>query len=449
LKYVYSRNLKIVYSLLAVLLIWTYSANRLFAQCTPQSAYLIGSADDLLTVYVNGSAYGPISYVNAGTGSPVQISIPAGAFLSTGNIIAAVNTNTAPSVVESSWVIDVTCTNGQHSYFTSNDFAGKANSMYDDTACTGPPATNGGFQWYQPGWNAAGVFTGSPTQVTGAPGQGGWLQQFYSPQNGQLMPFISDNNTGTSTSGCQSLYYRGTFNLNPQVVTPPTFSISKSGPVSVAQSFYLSGLSYALTICNSGQATSLPVTIADNMPAGASYGGPYPTYNPTTGQMYTAAGGTPALFIFPAGFPGNGACVTIPYTMALGDTTVAPCQRVNTASVTWNGAVQASATHVANIIGCGATPTFTPTNSFTNTFTPTNTNTPTNTFTRTNTPTNTNTNSPTNTFTNTPTRTNTPEYVRFSWFWNRRSPNLKRQLVYPRFLKRRGAGFPNFQLYGL
>jgi len=396
-----------------------------YAQCMPSSALFYGSADDQLNIWINGNGpYGPFNYINAGLGTytPINIPNPNLVFNPTSNVIAAKNINSSASSVESSWVIDVTCTSGQHAYFSNTDSGYK---MYDDINGNAAPATDGsGNQWYSPAYSAAvsaTYFTANPVVVTGT----SYLQPMYNPQTGQIQPWVSINTSGVDNTASEVIYYLGTFTLNPQVYTPPTFSIiDTAASGNIAQS-YNASMNYTLVVCNSGAPVNTPVTISDASPNGGNYSGSYPSFSPTSNppQLYSVTGsGNPILFVFPDGFGGNGACVTLSVPFSNIDTKSNPavCSVLNNAAVTWNGVSQASAAVTDTITGCG--PTNTPTITFTpsNTFTPspTATNTPTNTITNTATitytptitftPTKTATSTSTSTVTNTPTLTNTP-----------------------------------------
>jgi len=384
--------------------------------CTPVSAQLLGSADDQLSIWINGNGpYGPINYITSGTGAIPPISIPVGAFNATGpNLIAALNQDLTASVVESSWVIDVTCSNGQHSYITSSDAGLK---MYVSPCSAGsspaPPNDGGGNAWYSPNYASASTyFTGTPTVITGQAAPI-WLQPMYNPQTGAVQPWIGMNNTAVdSYGGCTGLYYRETVTLNPVTYTPPTFSVSKSAnPTTIAKSYSAGSIAYKLIVCNSGAPVNTPVTVWDNLQynTGAYYNGTSYSFSPPT-QMFSMGGagqfGSPAFFYFPDGFGGNGACVTISYTMSMGDTMDATtCVLVNQGSVTYGG-VAAVGTAAVTITGCAvAVNTSTMTN--TNTVTKTQTSTATRTSTPTVTHTQTQTSTPTITNSQTPTATST------------------------------------------
>jgi flagellar hook assembly protein FlgD len=432
--------------------------------CTPVSASFLGSADDQLVIYINGHGpYGPVNYITAGTGAIPPISIPASDFNATGpNVIAALNQDINPSVVESSWVISVTCSDGQVAYFSNTDSGLKMYVAPCTTGAAAPPNDSGGNPWYSPSYGLVSTyFTATPVLVT-AQAAPVYLQPMYNPQTGAVQPWISLDNSAVDTyGGCTGLYYQESVTLNPQPYNPPNFTVTKSAnPTTIGKSYSAGSITYKLVVCNSGAPVNTPVTVFDTpqYDIGEYYGGPTYNFTPPTQLFYNQGAGeqsSPSQFIFPNGFAGDGGCVTITYTMDMGDTEDAAltiCSLVNQASVTYAG-VAAVGTAAVTITGCISAPTatntntdtptvtktftstgtstFTPTitltftntvtktytNTFTNTYTPTITNTDTNTFTKTNTPTYTNTFTNTftptitNTFTDTVTKTFSPTFT--------------------------------------
>lgn len=286
-----------------------------WAQCTPTSATLYADADDELNVWVNGNLITttPVSFVNAASGTIPSFSIPAGDFVSGNNLIAAENINTSASVVMASWVIDVTCSSGQHAYFSNTD---SCYQTYDDVPGTSnpvsAPSTVGGVYWYQTGYPAtavSGYFTGTPVQVTAAAvtANDPYLKPMYSPQTGQLEPFTSIDNTGLDNSANEVIYYRGECPLNPEVYTSPNFTIQKIPGVTSfpSTSNYSPTAPYTIIVCNSGAPVNSPVTVWDQMLGGigGNYTGPYWSYPTNPYSANSVSGG--ALFTFPQGFGGT------------------------------------------------------------------------------------------------------------------------------------------------
>ena len=403
---------------LAVLAVAEGPTQRAQAQCSPVTATLYGSADDSLDVWINGNGpIGPVTFVTA-PGTLPAFGIPGADFNTGANVIAAENINTSMNSLQASWVIDVTCLGGNHAYFSNTD---PGYMMYNDVTASAPPTVDGsGNAWYSTNYSAAvsaNYFTTVP--VTVAAGNDPWLQSMYNPETGQIQPASSFNNTGTATNASQNLYYRGTFNLNPVVYTPPTLSVQLiPGFTSYAQSYSTGNEPYTIVVCNSGSPINTPVTIFDeNLASTGGYQGPWVGYGPPT-QIFSTSNSTSPYFYFefPLGFGGNGYCVTVWDNVAnLNTIQGSPCSIFNAAGVIWSGASPIPVTVGLPVAGnCvptntftnTPTPPFTSTNTFTNTpsSTPTNTNTPLDTST----PTDTHTLTFSPTITNTPTVTNTP-----------------------------------------
>jgi hypothetical protein len=350
------------------------SFTLLWAQCTPTAATLYASADDQLVVFINGNAVSfggqpvTVNYVTA-PGTLPTYSITPSDFVSGNNVIAVEDHNITPTEVLASWVIDVTCSSGQHAYFSNTD---PGYMMCVDSTGSTPPAVDGsGNPWYSVNYSAAVsalYFTGTPFNNV-SESNDPYLQPMYNPETGLIQPYTSDNATGyTTLTNAPNLYYRGSFPLNAVPYTPPTFSLSKiPGFASYPPSTSTSSEPYTLVVCNNGVPVNTPVTVWDSSPSGGSYSGASYSYNPP-GQVYSTGGSNPFYFAFPLGFVGNGACVTLLAPIA-GLNTVYGSPVTNTAAVTWNGG-QVAAGGV--VVGVNTnTPTYTATLTLTPTFTPT------------------------------------------------------------------------------
>ena len=214
---------------ICLLVLWQISlpSSRAWGQCIPNSATLYGAADHIMDVWINGNGpIGPVDFVTA-PGTLPTLNIPVSYFNSVGtNIIAVENINTSVSEVLASWVIDVTCTSGQHAYFSNTD---SGYTMYDNTTGSAPPTVDGsGNPWYSPSYSAAvssQYFNQQPVTVTG--NDDPWLQPMYNPETGLIQPYTSYNTTGSTSNTNQVLYYLGSFELNPVPYIPLTFSVSK------------------------------------------------------------------------------------------------------------------------------------------------------------------------------------------------------------------------------
>jgi len=369
---------------------------RAWAQCTPTSATLYADADDELNLWVNGNLITttPVSFVNAASGTIPSFSIPVGDFVAGTNLIAADNINQSNSVVMASWVIDVTCSGGQHAYFSNTDSCYK---IYDDANGSAPPTMSGGLSWYQASYPATAVFNGTPVQVSAASVSANdpYLKPMYSPQTGQLQPFTSIASTGLDNSANENIYYRGLCPLTAQTYVPPSFTIQKIPGVTSfpSTSNYSSTAPYTIVVCNSGAPVNSPVTVWDQMlgGVGGNYTGPYWSYPTNPYSASSVSGG--ALFTFPQGFGGDGTCVTMMANISNFNTSTG-CTVLNAAGVSWAGTPQPTTTAGVPVV-CSTntftstptkTPTFTPPATPTNSPTPTPSFTPTKTFTPTNSP---------------------------------------------------------------
>lgn len=382
---------------------------RTIAQCNPVTATLYGSADDGMNVYINGNGpIGPINYVTA-PGTLPTFGIPGSYFNNGANVIAVQNTNASMSVVEAAWTIDITCSGGvSHAYFSNTD---QGYGLYDDYSGGAPPPNDASSNpWYSTSYAAATsqiYFTGVPITVT-SPSPN--LQVMYNPQTGQVQPWSSTNTAGSSSTANEVLYFRGSFNLNAMVYTPPSFTVQKITGLSSYPISYNSSAPYTLVVCNSGAPVNSAVTIWDSADHG-QYNGPYSYYYNPPSQLFSQTGTNPVFFVFPLGFAGNGSCVTIAYSWGLDTQSPgAPCSVTNNAGVSWDASGQAATQVVVPVgSGCGPTNTFTATatRTFSPTFTltPTTTNTATLQFTATHTATRTPSGTPTLTGTSTPSRT--------------------------------------------
>jgi uncharacterized repeat protein (TIGR01451 family) len=428
------------------------------SQCIPTGAQILSSGDDNTTFWVDGNAIaGEQSYCQPPC-VPTPIAVPGSDFTLGSNVVfAAATTNINPSLVFSSYEMDISCLGGGDVVISS---AGVTGFYYDPNGnCAGaaPPANDSSSNtWYDPTYNPTpNPFSNSSAPVTGTT----YVTQVYNPITGAVIPFASYNASGSAGS-CGVLYWRqGEVlpapqpTLGPTNVTVTNFLIAGSVTENGNQLY----ASYAVTVCNSGAPiTSVPVTLMDYFSSnmqGNSSGCPS-SPSPQSPQYQC---NTPYQVIFPTGLQGGGACepVTVNITNYYYPNNY--CQPVTAIAIAdWAAAAAPVSSNVVTFsIPCASTntPTFTPvyTNTFTNTptitptytitntptitstytitdtptatYTATNTDTPaptntptnsptvTNTFTITNTPTNTPTNTITNTLTWTPTPTNTPTPV--------------------------------------
>ncbi len=270
--------MKRLYLAAALLLALLPSASLISAAaCTPTAATFCLGADDLAEVWVNGVSLGFVfNYVDQSSASPVPcVSVPL-ALLNAGgpNYLAVRLQNTAPSVTMACWYMDVTCSDGSHSYLSSND----AFEFFEDLDNSSPPPVLGGFNWYEPAYVPAPAW-GAPTTVTGA----FWLKQPIHPYTGIPLPPKSwtSNADGASTGGF--LYFRQGFVVVPQ----PTFTVTPIPPPPVFAMCYTSSggqceftgdnvtVPFTLQIYNTGYSSDKLLSISIVRPAPISFTGPW------------------------------------------------------------------------------------------------------------------------------------------------------------------------------
>ncbi len=359
--------------------------------CVPTSAQICVASDDFSQVYVGGVYLGQVAYCNFdGSGScpPGCITVPTSLLAGSQVYVAVYTQNTACNNVYTSWDLDITCSNGQHSEITSGS-GGIGMDYVSSGNPTTPPASN----WYATNYSGT-DFTSLPVSVSTTSGYCCWGQQIFNPVTGSQAPFISaDSNGAYSTSNCNgALFFRqeATIQSLSPIAGPPSFTITNS---LVSGSAVTSGMdmfaTFGIKVCNNGGAVTQPggVTITDNFPVSAGFNFSCWGFGPTTatGSCYYYGGGQPdvnANSIYWSSFGGGGNCVTL---LADTENFYLPgnqCQTlVNNASLTWisgsnSGSVNSNSVSVP--IPCfSPTVTYTPTYTFTSTYTPPLTFTPT------------------------------------------------------------------------
>ncbi len=221
---------KPLYGLLLVLLGSLSFAPGLFAQCTPTSASLCASGDDLTTVYVGGSLLGTFNYAGApgtnGAGNPTCMTVST-ALLTGSQVCLAVETqNTNPEDVFSSWDLDITCSGGNHSEITSSGSGISVDYVSSGNPAPTPVNDGSGNSWTNP--NFSNGWTTMDCAVTAST----WANPIYNPVTGKVIPFIANNCSGDySTSNTDgALFWKQCTTIPaPQpTLGPPNFTITKS-----------------------------------------------------------------------------------------------------------------------------------------------------------------------------------------------------------------------------
>src|ERR1700734_2533530 len=137
---------------------------NLLAQCTPTSAVICANGDDLMSVWINN--YGPINFTfcyYTNNCVPQCFSLPVSILSQTNNFVPAQIPNTAPSQSYGTYLLDVSCAGGNHSYVTNAD--GNTTLYYDPTGTNPPPNDGGGLSWVDPSYSY-GVTWGPAASVT-------------------------------------------------------------------------------------------------------------------------------------------------------------------------------------------------------------------------------------------------------------------------------------------
>jgi len=397
-----------------------FLSTHALAQCTPTSAKICASGDDVTTIYVGGTLIGTFPYAGApGTGgaaNPTCFTVSTALLTGPQVCLAIATQNTAPQNNYSTWDLDITCSGGQHSEITSAGTGISVDYVAGCNPCAPPPNDGGGNTWYSTNYTGT-AFSSSycPSGVTIST----WAAGLFDPTTGVQVPFISNNCSGDYGSANGALFWRqcATIPAPSTLVGPPNLTISQSQsgiggalPNSLA-------ITYQIVVCNTGgPATNSSVTIADNFLANTSnqnifqFGcwgtqGSLCDYSGFYGPIPASSSSNNYIFsYFPNGCVTLAAAVTNYYYC----TTCNPAacvSLVDQASVTWVGG-NANSNAVTYAPTC--IPTFTPTSTSTNSPTGTLIATATTTSTPTNTMTSTATNTPVPTGSSVPTGTPSP-----------------------------------------
>ena len=200
------------------------------------------------------------------------------------NDVAAYVQNYEGSEVFGSWFVDITCSDGNHSYVSSD---GTNTNMWAVTE-TGtfpncvqiPPAVSSG-NWYDKG---AALSGGTAAVVVSTSAVTLWSKRIMSPLTGLPVGVLSINNAAghngfagdaSSTDGeCHDLYFQQTFAVTEVAPIPgPTMGITKtvagaSNPYTIGKAGNTSDntVTMAINICNSGGPETAAVTMLDDSP---------------------------------------------------------------------------------------------------------------------------------------------------------------------------------------
>ncbi len=294
--------------LFGVLLLFCISSS-VHAQCVPTGGSILSSGDDDTAFWVDGNAIaGDQTYCQPPC-VPTPITVPLADFTDgTSVVFAAATTNINPSLVFSSYELDISCAGGGDVVISSAAVTG---FYYDPNGnCGGavpPPNDLSSNTWYDTNYTPiTNVFSNSSVPVVGTT----YVTQVFNPITGAVIPFSSYNASGSAGS-CGIIYWRQAEVLPTPVATLGPTNVTVTDTLiagSVTQSGGNEYASYLVTVCNSGAPIqSVPVTLTStfsNIFQGNSSGcptSPYP-YSP----QYQC--GTPYQVVFPTGLAGGGAC---------------------------------------------------------------------------------------------------------------------------------------------
>ena len=257
-----------------------------YTACTPSSAQLCAAVDDIAQVYINGtlitnttlwdfpggavdSAF-PYADVSGSPGPPAPLCIslsPAQLALlqPTGNVISVRTLNTGAYELWTSYSLDVTCSEGGHSYVSSADIA-NIDLHYDDSCPAGDMPTYGGRNWYDPLYDqtGSGMSWVTPSYEEGMK----FGKRIFDPATNSLLPALSySTDSETAADDCKEILTRQGFDLTiDPTPEPPHFTLSKTAnPATNVGLTTPYEVTFTLHICNTGGGTSgNPVTIADD-----------------------------------------------------------------------------------------------------------------------------------------------------------------------------------------
>jgi hypothetical protein len=172
-----------------------------------------------------------VTFLYCGSGCvPASVPVPLSDFNQGQNVLVAVETdNINPSLVFSSWLLEITCSGGFQWVISSATYP--TIPLYFDPlgTCPGalPPGTDGGGnQWYSYAYNPA----STPFTLTGAPVTGTTFAALVvDPLTTSSLPPVSYNASGSVTGACGSLYWRELVAIPTPTFTPtptltPTFT---------------------------------------------------------------------------------------------------------------------------------------------------------------------------------------------------------------------------------
>jgi len=312
-----------------------------YSACTPASAQLCAAVDDIAQVYINGtlitntnlwdfpggaadSAF-PYSDVSGSPGPPAPLCISLDAaqlalLQPTGNVISVRTLNTGAYELWTSYSLDVTCSEGGHSYVSSADIA-NIDLHYDDSCPAGDMPTYGGRNWYDPLYDQTG--SGQSWVMPSYEEGKKFGKRIYDPATNSLLPALSySTDSETAADDCKEILTRQGFDLPiDPTPEPPHFTLSKTAnPSTNIGQNPPDTVTFTLHICNTGGGTSgNPVTINDDWSSSADnwqYFWPGDYTDTMLGLIDYEGTGQTAEITFANGFPAD-TCYDYSYAVRL------------------------------------------------------------------------------------------------------------------------------------
>ncbi len=315
-----------------------------YPACTPASAELCAAVDDISMIYINGTlitdsaledfvaddgtyadAAFPYCDIGDDTCEPTCINLDAAELAllqDSGNVISVRTLNTGYNELWVSYSLDITCTEGGHSYVTSADPS--EISMYYDNSCPeGDIPQYGGLDWHDPLYDesGSGLTWETPYLEQGQK----YGKRIYDPQTGSLLPALSYSaDSDTQDNDCKELYMRQGFDLVQETPLPdPTFTISKTAdPATNIGQNPPDTITFTLHICNTGGGTrGNPVTINEDWSDALDdwqYVWPYDYTDTMLGFIDYEGSGQAATIEFADGFPDN-TCYDYEFAVSIND----------------------------------------------------------------------------------------------------------------------------------
>ncbi len=226
------------------------------AQCVPTNITVCGGFDDSGDIWINSTYIGnfPLS-----TSAAPCISIANPPFLiSPGiNIIAVQNENTNPTGMWASWSVDISCSDGTHSFLTSS---GPLNTVYDPQPASCPPAiplplgSPGTANWYDYSFVPSATWITPVTVTADIFGN----KTATDPQTHLPLPPLFINSTGASSVICESAWYRQLFVVQGLTFTPTPTSTSTPTATATLTSTFTPTLTKTPTFTFTATSTKTP-----------------------------------------------------------------------------------------------------------------------------------------------------------------------------------------------